>query len=89
MNHPTQQLTREGILYEVKKLIWKLTFYEDKIEEGHDLKNDLDIDSLEKTELLMECEKCFDVDIRDEDYGGIQTVKDLADFIWNKIENKN
>lgn len=53
------------------------------------LKDDLGLDSLDFVELCMFCEKEFDVYIKDEEFRSFETVEELVDLIFNKIENKN
>ena len=46
-----------------------------------ELVNDLGINSIELTDLLLLCEEKFDVKIEDEDAHGFITVGDVADFL--------
>lgn len=42
------------------------------------LVNDLNADSLDSIEIVVECEKEFDIEIDDDDLENIQTVKDIV-----------
>jgi acyl carrier protein len=47
--------------------------------------NDLQADSLDTVELVMEFEDAFDIDIPDSDAEKIQTVGDAVNYIQSKI----
>lgn len=49
------------------------------------LKEDLNLDSLDIVELVMECEDDFDITIADAETAQIQTVEDLGKVINNKL----
>ena len=51
--------------------------------------NDLNADSLDTVELVMEFEDEFDMSIPDEEAEKIQTVGAAIDYIVNTIENQN
>jgi acyl carrier protein len=51
--------------------------------------NDLNADSLDTVELVMEFEDEFDMSIPDEEAEKIQTVGAAVDYIVNTIKNKN
>jgi acyl carrier protein len=51
--------------------------------------NDLNADSLDTVELVMEFEDEFDMSIPDEEAEKIQTVGSAIDYIVNIIKNKN
>jgi len=61
---------------------------QDKITSETNLHNDLNADSLDVVELVMELEEEFDINITDEDMVGIATVGDLSAFII-KSQEKN
>lgn len=41
----------------------------------------LDIDSLDTQELVMELEDCFDIDVRDDEFGACKTVAALEQLV--------
>ena len=43
--------------------------------------NDLNADSLDSIEIVVECEKEFDIEIDDDDLDNIQTVKDFVNLV--------
>lgn len=51
--------------------------------------NDLNADSLDTVELVMELEDEFDLTIPDEDAEKLKTVGDAIDYIKNHFENKS
>ena len=50
------------------------------------LKDDLEMDSLDAVELNMALEEAFDLSIPDEDLMSFVTVKDIADYIDSHLE---
>ena len=73
---------REEILERVKEvLVEQLGVDEGEITEAASFQEDLDADSLDLVELIMELEDQFGVKISDEDAQGIQTVGQAVDYI--------
>ena len=74
--------SREEIFERVKEvLVEQLGVDEAEIAESASFQDDLDADSLDLVELIMELEDQFGVKISDEDAQGIQTVGQAVDFI--------
>jgi acyl carrier protein len=74
--------SREEIYEQVKDvLVEQLGAEEDQITEEASFQDDLDADSLDLVELIMELEDRFGVKISDEDAQGIQTVGQAVDYI--------
>jgi acyl carrier protein len=74
--------SREEIYDQVKNvLVEQLGIEESQITEDASFQEDLDADSLDLVELIMELEDQFGVKISDEDAQGIQTVGQAVDFI--------
>ena len=74
--------SREEIYEQVKNvLVEQLGIDENEISEEASFQGDLDADSLDLVELIMELEDQFGVKISDEDAQGIQTVGQAVDFI--------
>ena len=74
--------SREEIYERVKDvLVEQLGVDEDEINEAASFQEDLDADSLDLVELIMELEDQFGVKISDEDAQGIQTVGQAVDYI--------
>ena len=74
--------SREEIYEQVKSvLVEQLGIEESEINEEASFQGDLDADSLDLVELIMELEDQFGVKISDEDAQGIQTVGQAVDFI--------
>ena len=74
--------SREEVYERVKDvLVEQLGVDEADINEAASFQEDLDADSLDLVELIMELEDQFGVKISDEDAAGIQTVGQAVDFI--------
>ncbi|MBR7552850.1 acyl carrier protein [Allobacillus sp. GCM10007491] len=66
----------------VKNLIVeRLDVDESKVTENASFKDDLEADSLDVVELIMELEDEFDLEIADEDAEKIETVGDAVNYI--------
>ena len=74
--------SRQEVFERVKEvLVEQLGVDEDVITEEASFQEDLDADSLDLVELIMELEDQFGVKISDEDAQGIQTVGQAVDYI--------
>jgi acyl carrier protein len=72
----------EDILQRVQKIVVdRLDVDEDKVKPESSFKDDLDADSLDVVELVMELEDEFDMEISDEDAEKITTVGDVIEYI--------
>ena len=66
-------------------IIDKLGVDESEVVADANFTNDLGADSLDTVELIMECEKDFDLSIPDEDAESIATVGDAVKYIQEKL----
>ena len=73
-----------AVFDKVKEIIVEqLDVEEDKVTLEASFRDDLEADSLDVVELVMELEDEFDLEIADEDAENINTVKDVVDYIDN------
>lgn len=63
----------------------KLAAEAEDIAENTNFEEDLNADSIDLTDFIMELESEFDVEIPDEDLEKIKTVKDSVDYIQKKL----
>jgi acyl carrier protein len=74
--------SREEVFERVKEVLTEqLGVEEDQISEEASFQDDLDADSLDLVELIMELEDQFGVKIPDEEAQGIKTVNQAVDYI--------
>lgn len=74
----------DEILPKIQKIVVdRLDVEESAVKPEASFKDDLDADSLDVVELVMELEDEFDLEISDEDAEKIVTVGDVVDYINN------
>ena len=75
-------MTREEVLTLVRRhLAEELEVDIERIEEGTRFKEDLDADSLDLYELVMELEDQYGIRVSEEEAAEIETVGDAVDFV--------
>jgi acyl carrier protein len=75
-------MTREEALDRVRGiLVEQLGVDQDQVVESASFQGDLDADSLDLVELIMELEDQFDMKISDEDAQKIETVGQAVDYV--------
>lgn len=67
-------------------IVNELSIEKDKVTRNARLQEDLDADSLDAVELIMNIEDEFNIQISDEEATDIKTVGQLVDFIDQKIK---
>ena len=79
-------MKRENILKKVVDLVAeKLVADVDKISEETNFSEDLNADSIDLTDFIMELETEFDIEIPDEDLEKLKTVRDSVDYIQKQL----
>ncbi|MGD0273599.1 MAG: acyl carrier protein [Gaiellaceae bacterium] len=74
--------SREEVFGRVKEvLVEQLGVDESEVTEAASFQEDLDADSLDLVELIMELEDSFDIKISDEDAQKIQTVGQAVEYV--------
>ena len=79
-------MTREEVLAKVREhLSSELEVPIDEITESTRLREDLDADSLDLYELVMELEDTYEISVPEEDAAGIETVAQAVDFVAGRL----
>lgn len=82
-------MTHEEIKSEIEKIIIdRLGVDENEIVDDADLRDDLDSDSLDLVEIVMDCERKFEIEITDENIEKIIYLKDLYEQVQIQIDKK-
>ena len=72
------------IFERVQKLIaQELNISKDKITEESHLFDDLNFDSLDSVQIVLELENVFDIDVTDDEIDNIKTIKDIVELVEN------
>ena len=73
------------MLETIKKILAQYTeVEEDLIREDSNLQSDLDLNSFDVMNIVVEFEDTFDIEISDEDVSKLVTVKDIEDYLKAK-----
>jgi acyl carrier protein len=79
-------LDRGQVMTKVREhLATELEVSESEIAEGTRFKEDLDADSLDLYELVMELEDTYGISVSEEEAARIQTVGDAVDFVVARL----
>jgi acyl carrier protein len=77
---------RDEVLAKVREhLATELEVDADRIQPETRFREDLDADSLDLYELVMELEDTYGVTVSEQDAAGIQTVADAVDFVLTRL----
>jgi len=80
------ELSRADVLEKVREhLSTELEIPLGQISEGTRLREDLDADSLDLYELVMELEDTYGISVSEEEAAGIETVADAVDFVAGRL----
>jgi len=79
-------LNREAVLEKVREhLSTELEIPVGEIAESTRLRDDLDADSLDLYELVMELEDTYGLTVSEEEAAGIETVQQAVDFVAERL----
>jgi acyl carrier protein len=79
-------LNRDEVMAKVRThLASELQVSADRINEGTRFRDDLDADSLDLYELVMELEDTYGIKVSEEEAARIETVGDAVDFVLERI----
>jgi acyl carrier protein len=79
-------LTRDDVLQKVREhLSTELEIPLDQISESTRMREDLDADSLDLYELVMELEDTYGISVSEEEAADIETVAQAADFVVGRL----
>jgi acyl carrier protein len=79
-------LDRDQVLTKVREhLSAELEVPTEQIQPGTRFREDLDADSLDLYELVMELEDTYGVTVSEQDAAGIETVSDAVDFVVERL----
>ena len=79
-------MNESEIFAKVKSIVTEqLSVEPDSVTPKSNLADDLNADSLDTVELVMDLEEEFDVEINDEEAEQITTVQQAVDYISNKV----
>ena len=82
----TAELDREGVMAKVREhLSAELEVEPARIEDSTRFRDDLDADSLDLYELVMELEDTYGVSVSEEEASKIETVGDAVDFVLARL----
>jgi acyl carrier protein len=82
----TDELRRADLLEKVREhLAAELEVPLDRIGEDTRLREDLDADSLDLYELVMELEDTYGIGVSEEEAADIETVRDAVDFVAGRL----
>ena len=83
----TDGLSREDVLAKVRNhLSTELEVPPDQIAESTRFRDDLDADSLDLYELVMELEDTYGITVSEEEAARIETVGQAVDFVAGRLE---
>jgi acyl carrier protein len=79
-------MDRDEVMAKVREhLSSELEVSADQISEGTRFRDDLDADSLDLYELVMELEDTYGIKVSEEEAARIETVGDAVDFVLERI----
>ena len=89
MTSPAHGLDRAQVLAKVREhLSAELEVNADEIGEGTRFREDLDADSLDLYELVMELEDTYGIRVSEEEAAKIETVGDAVDFAVQRLSSQ-
>jgi len=78
---------KEDIFLKIRPIIAEqLEIKEEKIELSSRIVEDLGVDSLDATELLMALEEAFNMEIMDDEAEKLKTINDVVNYLSQRLE---
>jgi acyl carrier protein len=88
-NHPSQSLSKDQIVERIKGfLVEEFETEPSKIVPEANLRETLDLDSLDYVDLVVVIESNFGFKVVGEDFINIHTFQDFYDYCFNKVAQK-
>ncbi len=83
-------MTREEIILAVKDIINTIAPDEDTsgLDENERLRDQIELDSMDFLDIVMELRKRYGVQVPEEEYGELATLASCADYLAPKMEGK-
>ncbi len=78
-------MTREEILAEIRRIMeTNFDIAPDRVQEGSNVVTDLDLDSIDATDIVVELQRTLDCRFTPEDFRGVKTVGDMVNVVISK-----
>jgi len=83
-------MTREEVVYAVKDIIATIAPDEDlsNLVMGERLRDQIDLDSMDFLDIVMELRKLYGVQVPEEDYKELATLEGCVDYLHPKLADK-
>ena len=84
-------MTRDEVILAVKDIIATIAPYEelDGLNETDPLRDQIELDSMDFLDIVMELRKRYGVQVPEEDYMQLSTLQGCVDYLGPKLESKS
>ncbi|HEY3451252.1 MAG TPA: acyl carrier protein [Myxococcales bacterium] len=79
----------EATRAEIARMLRELLGIERPIDPGHDLARDLQLDSVGLLTIVVELERVYAIELREDDAQQVRTVSDLASLVDRRVAEKS